>query len=310
MRFTLLFLSVFRPLCSLRTVTMSFSKINAAEILMKQVYGDWEELMDKKLFPKPLPAQEAGPSCVKWGNAGECQRRYLWTDAFGVLNFVTLAKRHPERQSLYLSAAKELITTVHASLGQPRAAQFPMAPGVIGFKGLRIGKLEAKKNSDPGMNYDGMYWHYIDKWIFALLRYHQASNEIEALREAVLLIKTIHPAFLHKSSISGEPMGLHWKINSDLTPIPGLGNPYPNDDALSGFLMYSLVQHASMGHKDIPSLDQECEDLGKVARLYVTSGVHIPTHIPSHPLPAHVSSYPPSLVSVSHPPAPPPPPSS
>ena len=70
-------------------------------------------------------------------------------------------------------------------------------------------------------------------------------------------------------------MGLHWKMNSDLTPIPGLGNPYPNDDALSGFLMYSLVQHASIGHEDLPSLDQECEELGIVARRYVGSGGHI-----------------------------------
>ena len=158
MRFSLLVLTIFRPLYSLRTVTMAFSKINAAENLMKQVYGNWDELLDKKLFPRPLPAQEAGPSCVKWGNAGDCQRRYLWTVAFGVLNFVTLSKRHPERKNLYLSAAKELIAAVHQSLGQPRAAQFPMAPNVNspGFKGLRIGKEEARKMSDPGMNYDGM----------------------------------------------------------------------------------------------------------------------------------------------------------
>ena len=208
--FPFLFLTaIIRPLHSTRTtVTMAFSKINAAELLMKQVYGDWDELMDKKLFPIPLPAQEAGPSCVQWGNAGECQRRYLWTDAFGVLNFVTLSKRHPEKKRIYLAAANELITSVHASLGQPRAAHLPMTSGVntpFGFKGLRIGKVAAKKNSDPGMTYDGMYWHYLDKWIFALLRYYQASDEIEALREAVALIKSVHPAFLHKSSNISSP---------------------------------------------------------------------------------------------------------
>ena len=83
-------------------------------------------------------------------------------------------------------------------------------------------------------------------------------------------------------------MGLHWKMNSDLTPIPGLGNPYPNDDALSGYLMYSLVQHAvvSTGHTEIPSLHRECEELGKVARMYVNSGVVLSCiTIPSLPPP-------------------------
>ena len=29
-----------------------------------------------------------------------------------------------------------------------------------------IGKERARAMSDAGMEYDGMYWHYIDKWIF------------------------------------------------------------------------------------------------------------------------------------------------
>lgn len=45
---------------------MALTKINAAEQLMKQVYGDWD-VMDMNFFPKPLPAIEAGPSSVKWG---------------------------------------------------------------------------------------------------------------------------------------------------------------------------------------------------------------------------------------------------
>jgi hypothetical protein len=150
-----------------------------------------------------------------------------------------------------------------------RAASTP-----CGFKGLRIGKVSAALNSDAGMEYDGMYWHYIDKWIFALVRYSQASNDLTALREAVHLIKAIHRAFLQKSS-TGQPLGLHWKLNSDLRPIRELNGAYPNDDALSGYLVYSLVHHASAGHSDIPSIDEECAELREVAGRYVQSGIRI-----------------------------------
>ena len=257
---------------------MALSKLNAAERLMKQVYGDWDVLLEQGTFPQPLPEQEAGPSCVPWGSTGDCQRRYLWTDAFGVLNFVTMAQRYPEsRRAVYLDAAKKLIDSVHATLGQPRSAAFPMAPQQDGtpwgFKGLRIGKLHARTSSDAGMEYDGMYWHYLDKWLFALLRYHQASADVDVLRDAVRLVKALHPSFMDKSR-SGKPLGLHWKMNSDLTPIPGLGQAYPNDDALSGYLVYSLIHHASAGH-DVPSVEQECRELREVAERYVLSGVRV-----------------------------------
>jgi hypothetical protein len=259
-------------------VTMAFSKINAAEKLMKQVYGDWDVLLDQKLFPRPLPEREAGPSCVKWGEGEQCQRRYLWTDAFGVLNFVTMAQRYPEsRRAVLLDAARQLIDSVHATLGQPRSPTLPMAAQAdgtpYGYRGLRIGKVNARTSSDAGMEYDGMYWHYLDKWCFALLRYHQVSGDVGALRQAVHLIKTLHPAFMHKSG-AGKPLGLRWKVNTDLTPIAGLGQAYPNDDALSGYLMYTLVRHASVG-QDVPSIDQECDELGEVARQYILSGVRL-----------------------------------
>jgi hypothetical protein len=255
---------------------MALSKINAAEQLMKQVYGDWD-VLDMNFFPKPLPATEAGPSNVKWGEKGECQRRYLWTDAFGLLNFVTLAQRYPEsRRGVLLDAAKRLIDAVHATLGQPRSSAFPMAVQAnssYGFKGLRIGKEKARSKSDAGMEYDGMYWHYLDKWFFALLRYYQVSGDHDALRDAIQLIKALHPAFLQKS-MTGQVLGLHWKMNVDLTSISELGNAYPNDDALSGYIVYSLVKHASLG-KGFPSLERECIELGDVARQYILSGVRI-----------------------------------
>merc|ERR1712137_891801 len=137
------------------------------EELMKAVYGD----ADASSFPRPLPKDEAGQ-----GKTG--QRRYLWTDAFGVLNYVTLAHRakengHQKKREMYLQAAKKLVYTVTECLGTPSSEEYPMKLDKESKKyvGMRIGKTETRIPSDPGMDFDGMYWHYIDKWLFALARY-------------------------------------------------------------------------------------------------------------------------------------------
>lgn len=128
------------------------------EQTMKDVYGDWYS----DNFPKPLPKHEAGDS-------PSGQRRYLWTDAFGVLNFVTLARRanesgNTQAKEVYLRAAKRLIDAVHVCLANPANKRFPMAKDEMGqYKGMRIGKTMTKIPTDNGMTYDGMYWHYLDK---------------------------------------------------------------------------------------------------------------------------------------------------
>jgi len=132
------------------------------EKVMKQVYGDWDD--PSSGFPVSMPASEAGPS-------PSGQRRYLWTDAFGVLNFVTLSYRaETARKRQFLDAADKLVKATVQCLGYPRSEDFPMTPNDRGgYKGMRIGKERAKIMSDAGMSYDGMYWHYLDKWIFALI---------------------------------------------------------------------------------------------------------------------------------------------
>lgn len=53
----------------------------------------------------------------------------------------------------YIQAAGALIEAVHQTLGQPRSIHYPMTPdqgSPTGFKGLRIGKVDARKVSDPG----------------------------------------------------------------------------------------------------------------------------------------------------------------
>jgi hypothetical protein len=75
------------------------------------------------------------------------------------------------------------------------------------------------------------------------VRYGQASEDTGALLDAQRIIKAIHPAFM-KRRRDGTPEGVYWKLNADLTVIPGMEATSPNDDALSGWLVYSLVRQA------------------------------------------------------------------
>eukprot|EP00397_Hematodinium_sp_SG-2012_P039452 GEMP01043075.1.p1 GENE.GEMP01043075.1~~GEMP01043075.1.p1 ORF type:complete len:345 (+),score=93.06 GEMP01043075.1:180-1214(+) len=221
------------------------------ELVMKEVYGDWDDPgVD---FPKPMPATEAGPS------ADGKQRRYLWTDAFGVLNFITLAERTTTFRDKYLGCADKLVAAVHRCLGRPRSEQFPMLPNQRGeFKGLRIGKLRARLETDYGMEYDGMYWHYLDKWIFALARLARVKGELPTA--AIALIKDVHPHFCARNSIN-TPVGMYWKMNCDLSPIVGADRVSPTNDALTAYVMYSSVVHSS-------ELEHECRELKQIVSNY------------------------------------------
>ena len=235
------------------------------ETVMKEVYGDWDD--PNSGFPKPMPCTEAGPDWEPDAKNPTCQRRYLWTDSFGILNFITLSHRaesEAKRKKL-LNAAQTLADVTAKTLGTPRSENLPMMPNNKGgYKGMRIGKEEARKMSDAGMDYDGMYWHYIDKWIYANLKLSQAKGELPSY--IADFIKDLHPYFLKRGK-NGQPVGIYWKINSDLSVIDGLEDTEPNRDAFDGWLMYKLV------HQYHPVLESEVKDLTYVVKKYVDSGL-------------------------------------
>lgn len=67
------------------------------------------------------------------------QGRYLWTDAHGVCNFVSLALA--TRDASYLDRADALIEDVHATLGRDRSGAPLGRPDAPLAGGLRIGKV-------------------------------------------------------------------------------------------------------------------------------------------------------------------------
>ena len=133
--------------------------------------------------------------------------RYLWTDAFGVVNYVSLHRATGEEA--WLDAAEALVADVDRVLGRPR--------------GLRIGEA-----ADRG----GQYFHYLAMWMFALAR---LGEHRPGYRErGVELVRQVHPAFV----LPGR--GVVWKMAEDLSaPWPGYG--LGAMDAFDGYVSYRLL---------------------------------------------------------------------
>jgi len=138
-------------------------------------------------------------------------RRYLWTDAFGVVLLVSMYKHlHDEG---YLDEAEWLVSEVTRVLGRQR--------------GIRIGEASDR---------DGQYFHYLAMWMFALARLGDLKPEYR--HQGVKLAHDIHRAFVIPDT------GVFWKMKEDLSgPYPGFG--LGSLDAFDGYVSYRLLdEHA------------------------------------------------------------------
>jgi len=139
-------------------------------------------------------------------------KRYLWTDAFGVVLLVSLWREL--RDDRYLEECKWLVAEVERVLGRPR--------------GLRIGEAPDR---------DGQYYHYLAMWIFALTRLGAIDPQYR--RKAIALAHDLHPAFV----VPG--VGVIWKMREDLAgPYPGYG--LGALDAFHGLVVYQLLDPAEL----------------------------------------------------------------
>ncbi|KAK6864169.1 hypothetical protein PG990_006394 [Apiospora arundinis] len=173
------------------------TRLQRFKTAMKKVYGDFEGIAKWRVPPLP-------------GNAGD-RGRYLWTDAFGVVNFVTLW--HTTGEDRYLEAAKRLVQTVHDTLGRTRdgSSRLPGASDAEPLKGgLRIGKVD-----EAGPDGDGQYHHYLTLWMFALSCLAVASEDSRYNDLAIQLAQAIHPRFV-VSKGSGE-LSMVWKVSTDMS---------------------------------------------------------------------------------------------
>jgi len=223
-------------------VTSNSAETSAAVALLESVYGP----ANGPNFPLPMPSDEAGLCC------DGRQRRYLWTDAFGVLAYVSLADRfdngsnnNKEEARKYREAAERLVEVVHECLGKPRSnnpvdeMQPDTALSPTGFVGLRIGKVRSRKVTDYGMSLDGQYWHYVDKWLLALARTGSTRRVIEAAQIA----KSLFPFFFDAGPRGdGRYGGIRWKLSVDATPPPELQQASASDDTLTALIVFSIIE--------------------------------------------------------------------
>jgi len=115
---------------------------------MEQVYGPFNETLDT-ISDWQAPALHPKSS------------RYLWTDAFAVINFITLSKLAtsvPEAD-LWKRRAERLIQSVHDTLGRSRDGSRRLK-GATEEEPL-LGGLRIGKEDEQGPDQDGQYHHYL-----------------------------------------------------------------------------------------------------------------------------------------------------
>jgi hypothetical protein len=210
--------------------------------------------------------------------AGKAPRRYLWTDAFAVCNFLELY--HQTGDDIYKHLALKLVDQVHNILGRHREDDSRRG-WISGLDeqegkmhptrgGLRIGKkMDERKPADPfderlEWDRDGQYYHYLTKWMHALNRVSRATGDSIYNRWAIELAKTAHARFTYVP-LSGGQKRMFWKMSIDLSYplVPSMGH----HDPLDGFITYNQLQAtvAKNSEKSTwPDLDAETADMADI----------------------------------------------
>ena len=172
-------------------------------------------------------------------------RRYLWTDAFGLILLVSLFVESGKRQ--YLDQAESLVAEVIRVLGRAR--------------GLRIGEAPDR---------DGQYFHYLAMWLYGLATLGRHISDYRSL--GVALVRQIHDAFVQPSR------GVIWKMKEDLSaPYPGYG--FGALDPFDGYVSYRLLNEEALASQiaDMRTLIEQLapdlditQDLGLGMMLWMT----------------------------------------
>ena len=180
-------------------------------------------------------------------------RRYLWSDAFAVCNFLELFRRTGRER--YLQDALTLVKQVHTVLGRHReddrrsgwisglSEQEGMQHPTQG--GLRIGKEMNERGPEEAFDEhlewerDGQYFHYLTKWMHALDSLARVTGNSTYNRWALECARTAYARFTHMPW-TGGPKRLHWKMSIDLSRplVPSTGQ----HDPLDGLITYSQIQ--------------------------------------------------------------------
>lgn len=192
-------------------------------------------------------------------------RRYLWTDAWAVCNYLGLFRETSEHR--FLDLALQLVDQVHATLGKKR-------PGSHGGgwlsglpdteaklhptrAGLRIGKpLNERQPGEPPddlleWRQDGQYFHYLTRWMHALNCLSATSGQAQYNRWGRELALVAHKAFVYTDADDTHKK-MYWKMSIDLSRplVASMGH----QDPLDGLVTYQQLEATAR------LLDAECAD--------------------------------------------------
>lgn len=156
---------------------------------------------------------------------GGLPRRYLWTDAFAVCNFLELHRLGGD--PAWRERALHLVGQVHRVLGRHRDDD-PRQGWISGLEeeegrerptagGLRIGKELPERGPrepyDPRLEWDrdGQYFHYLTRWMHALQQVAWATGEARFHRWAVELAVVAQQRFTTRGG--DGPARMAWKMS-------------------------------------------------------------------------------------------------
>jgi hypothetical protein len=209
--------------------------------------------------------------------AATTPRRYLWTDAFAVCNFLSLFD--VTRDAAYRELAIRLIDQVHGTLGRHRQddARVGWISGLdeeAGRRhptagGLRIGKRLGERPAGEPINEreewdrDGQYFHYLTKWMQALARAAVVTANASYCRFAIELAKIAHAAFTHEAPRGTKRM--YWKMSIDLSRplVASMGQ----HDPLDALVSYSTLENCRSAHRGDAGLPDLRSEIGEAAAM-------------------------------------------
>jgi hypothetical protein len=210
--------------------------------------------------------------------AGPSPRRYLWTDAYAVCNFLGFYLE--TKDVTYRDLALQLIAQVHDVLGRyregsPRTGWISGLPDTEGRRhptvgGLRIGKVMEERglcetvDEELEWSRDGQYYHYLTKWMHALNRATIVTGNFTFNRWAMELAKTAHARFVY--TVPGTDLRqMYWKMSTDLS-YP-LAASMGHHDALDGLVTYIQLQGTAEEDGERPESLDLSEEIDDIASL-------------------------------------------
>jgi hypothetical protein len=205
-------------------------------------------------------------------------RRYLWTDAFAVCNFLGVYSKTGDEK--YKEFAMRLVDQVHNILGRHRDDD-PRTGWISGLDeqegrmhptkgGLRIGKeMNERGPTDPfderlEWDRDGQYYHYLTKWMHALNSVSRTAGDSTFNNWAMELAKTAHARFTYVPSSGGQKR-MCWKMSIDLSYplVASMGH----HDPLDGFITYNQLQATADRDSERsarPDIKAEIADMARI----------------------------------------------